>query len=117
MTNYIEIFQGTTVKLDVTVNGGAVVLTGAKIYFTMKEDEEDDSAEIVLLKRNTDAGGGADEIQDTDLPNSEFRIHLKPADTKTIDPRTYQYDVLVMLGTDEYIVIKDKIKVKARISD
>lgn len=115
MSNDIEIFQGNTVKLDVTVNGGAVDLTGAKITFTMKDDEED--TEIVLIRQNTAAGGDTTEIEDTDLANSEFRVHLTPANTKTIDPRTYQYDVLVILGTDEYTVIKDKIKVKARISD
>jgi len=117
MTNYIKIFQGTTVKLDVTVNEGNVDLTGAKITFTMKEDEEDDDSEIVLQRKNTAAGGGADEIEDIDLPNSKFRIHLVPTNTKEIESRTYQYDVLIVLGTDEYIVIKDKIKIKARISD
>lgn len=83
--------RGTTFSLDIVYkrNGDPETLSGATIRFTMKPVEYDaDSADTsASVKKNvtshTDAGAGLSSIL------------INPADTATLEPGEYNYDIKV----------------------
>lgn len=97
----LEIFQGTTVKLDVaiTVDGEtAADLTGCKLWFTAKERRSDDDADAILQK-TSDIGGG---ITILDAPGGLARIALTPAESALFSSaRLYFYDVQIKTPTGD----------------
>ena len=88
--------RGTTVTLDVEYtneDGTARSLSGGTVRFTMKTVEHDDStsdATASVVKNVTD--GTVDGLAE---------IELVPADTATLTPGKYYYDVKVQEPTGE----------------
>ena len=102
--NAVSIPKGMTktLRLTVTDEDGRVDLTGATIYFTVKEKAEDVAfnlqkitpTEIVLQTQTVDATKG------------QALILILPADTIGLSTSTtYVYDTVVVLGTDRHQVI------------
>lgn len=96
----LKINRGTTYtrSLDFKVNGVATTLVGATVRFTMKPTEfdadADDSAASVLKNvTNGDASGHAE-------------ITIAPADTATLTPGKYFYDIKVDINSDGATVYK-----------
>jgi len=101
----LNINRGTTytIKFQYRRNGENRTLVGATVRFTMKSTEFDDNmtdATALVLKNITDG----DE-------NGQADIAILPADTKSITPRTYFYDIKVQeSGGEIYKVDEGRIK-------
>jgi len=95
----LKINRGTTYSRTVNYqeNGVATSLVGSTVRFTMKADEwdtdTDDSTALVTKNITSGTSGGV------------ATITLAPADTATITPGEYKYDIKVdkgSLGTTVY---------------
>jgi len=119
-TNRITMFIRDNRDLLVTVSdddGDPKDLTGAKIWFTVKEKLTDSDANAKIQKRNTAAGGGPTEIEVTNPTGGQCEVHLVPADTEDLDPATYHYDIQVLLADGKtYTVTRDRITFKEDVT-
>jgi hypothetical protein len=80
--------------------GTPLELTGAKIWFTVKQ-EVSQSDEEALLQYTTDDNS---QIEIIDAPGGAFVIHLKSDDTGEM-AGSWIYDIQVKLGTGKVITI------------
>jgi hypothetical protein len=80
--------------------GTPLDLTGAKIWFTVKESFNESDAEALLAYSSDDTS----QIEITNVLNGEFIVHLKAADTEVM-AGTWSYDIQVKLGTGKIITI------------
>ena len=87
----LTVDRGTTFTIDIVYkkNGVAASLTGATIRFTVKTAEFDSSTDdsTALVSKNV--------TSHTDASNGLSAIVLNPADTATITPGKYRYDIKV----------------------
>jgi hypothetical protein len=115
--NRIELFRGDTYDAEITVydeDDNAENITGSSIIFTLRESVEEG---VTLQKKNTAAGGGSDEIEDYDLNNGKFRLHILPADTVSLEPGEYVYDIEVTTSTGRvYTIVIDRFFVKSDVT-
>jgi hypothetical protein len=86
--------------VDQASPGNPVDLTGARVWFTVKNRVEDPAATIA--KRNLTAGGVDNQIlvvaPQTGVTAGQFRVLLDPADTAGLDPSaTFWCDAWVQL--------------------
>lgn len=87
--------------LDQTVSVGAPVdLTGAKVWFTIKNRVEDPAP--LVAKRNTAAGGVDNQVlvvvPQVGIALGQFRVLLDVADTAPLDPQAaYWCDAFVQM--------------------
>jgi hypothetical protein len=95
-----KINRGTTYAMTVNylVNGAATTLVGATVRFTMKTAEYDtsttDSTASVVKNITTGTSGGV------------ATITINPADTATLTPGTYYYDIKVDVASNGVTVYK-----------
>ncbi len=80
--------------------GNLVDLTGALVWFTVKNRVEDAGA--VVAKRNVVAGGVDNQalvvVPQTGISQGQFRVFIDPSDTLPLDPAaTYWCDAWVQL--------------------
>lgn len=119
-SNTVTMFVRDNRTLTVTVHatdGTPVDLTDAKVWFTVKARMTDLDSAAVIQKKNPEAGGSEDEIHVTDPSNGVLEIYLVPADTESVDPATYVYDVQVTLISGKtYTVVRDKITFKEDVT-
>jgi len=115
--NRVYLFRGDTYDAEITVYDEDDVvesIVGASIIWTLRKSITDG---VTLQKKNTAAGGGADEIEDYDLGNGKFRLHILPADTVGIDPGEYVYDIqLTTSGGKVYTIITDRLFIKPDVT-
>lgn len=102
-SNFRPIYAGDDYDHSFTVErppGTALPLTGAKIWFTVKEDitQADEEA---LLQYTTD---DSSQIEIISAPDGSFVIHLKSDDTGEM-AGTWVYDIQVKLDTGKVITI------------
>lgn len=101
----LKINRGTTYTLGVTYqrNGVATTLVGATVRFTMKDEEYDTSTDDTTaeLKKNVTDG----------TAEGTATITIDPADTATLTPGTYFYDIKIE-DADGAIYKIDEGKVK-----
>lgn len=93
----ISIVQGSSKTLELCVvdeDGNPVDLTGATIYFCVAQC---DGADPVIEKSS--AVLTEIEILDQVTYTGKARIYLDPADTATLDPGDYLFDVWVELAS------------------
>jgi hypothetical protein len=107
--------------LDVSANyesdGSVVNLTGAKVWFTVKDRTSDADAQAHIMKRNAAAGGSDSEILITNPTGGAIEIYLVPADTENMNPGTYQYDVQVILSNGKtYTIARSQITFKEDVT-
>lgn len=89
-------------------------LTGAKIILTVKRGYG--LSEEFQLK-NEAAGGSSSEIEDVDLANGQFRIHIVPANTASMIPKGYVYDIEINLAGKIKTYVKNSFKLEGDITD
>lgn len=85
----LEFYRGDDWKLDVTLkdeDGLAIDLTGATVFFTVKENESDADTSAVITE---------DVTSHTDPTNGETSIEVSDTETDDVDPGTYYYDIQV----------------------
>lgn len=84
-------------------------LTGASITFTVRETEL--GAES-FKRQNLAAGGDATEIEDSDLANGEFKVHIIPTNTSGLTPGKFFYDIEITTSTSKvYTVSKGTFEI------
>lgn len=109
---YIWIYKGDNKSYICTVkdkDGVEFPLTGASITFTVRATEL--GAES-FKRQNLAAGGDATEIEDSDLANGEFIIHIIPANTTGLTPGKYFYDIEITTSTAKvYTVSKGTFEI------
>lgn len=88
--------------------GGAIDITGWKVYFTMKlrfGHSDDDCA----VKKNI--------VLHDDLINGKTKIVLLPSDTETLKPNTYLYDIQIKRDSENILtVLTGKIEIKPDVT-
>ena len=116
--NRVYLFRGDTYDAEITVYDEDDVvesIVGALIIWTLRKSIDNEN--ITLQKKNIAAGGGADEIEDYDLGNGKFRLHILPADTISLDPGEYIYDIqLTTSGGKVYTIITDRLFIKPDVT-
>lgn len=80
--------------------GSSLDLTGAKVWFTVKEKTTDSDSQAKLAYDSTDTT----EIEITDATAGKFTIHLKSDDTADLEG-VWLYDIKTKLSTDKIIRI------------
>ena len=101
----LKINRGTTYTIQVNYqrNGEAASLVGSTVRFTMKDKEFD--ADI-----NDDSAAVKKDVTDGNA-QGEAVITIDPADTATLEPQTYFYDLRVH-NSDGSVYKLDEGKVK-----
>ena len=106
--------------LSLTVNDAddaPINLTGASLWFTVKEKTSDPDASAIFQKKNTAAGGGDTEIKVTDAVNGSAEIYIVPDDTNEVNPGIYVWDVQVKLASGKtYTVLRGRVTFKEDIT-
>jgi len=98
----ITMYRGDNRTERVTVKDGdgvALPITGAKVWFTVKEDLDDADSAAVFQRKNTAAGGSDTEILITDGVNGVVEIYIVPANTSSLENGKFEFDVQVQLAT------------------
>lgn len=105
--NAVSVIRGSSKTLELTVTDDTdkvVDLTGATLYFSVKTLIED--SHPLFQKRSTNVS----EIEITKPRDGVARIYLSPADTQTLDPKEYVFDVWVVLASGKrYPVIEPSV--------
>lgn len=101
-SNFRPIHAGDDYDHSFTVEraGAPLDLSGAKIWFTIKEEESDTDAEA-LLQYDSDT---VSDIEITDAVNGKFIIHLQSADTLQLNG-VWLYDIKTKLATGKILHI------------
>lgn len=114
--NQIRMFKGDnrTLKAAMSYPDGAVVdLTDSELRFTVKERTSDTQALAKITKANTAAGGDDTQIKITNAAGGACEVYLVPADTETLNPGTYYWDIEVILADGKKITaVRDRITLK-----
>lgn len=100
----VEVIQGESKNLELHVtyqeDGTDFDLTSATIYFTVKCGLPE--IEPTLQKVSTDSA----QIEVDAIPTTgKATIHILSADTKAMNPGIYVFDVVVVSGADQYVVV------------
>jgi len=118
--NRIVMFLRDDRTLAVSANyqgGGAANLTGAKLWFTVKNKASDADADALIVKKNALAGGSDTDIKITDPVGGAAEVYLVPDDTDLVTPGIYSYDVQVMLANEKtYTIVRDRITFKEDVT-
>lgn len=85
------------------------VLTDAEIILTVRKGYD---SPILFQLKNTAAGGGSDEIEDTDLSKGQFTIHIIPINTASMLPGLYIYDIQIKLAGKTKTYVKNMFKLE-----
>lgn len=99
----LHVVRGASKAFLVTVSraaGGPVDLSGARIWFTVKNRVEDVAP--VIVKRNLAAGGVDNQVlistPQTGINLGQFTVYIDPADTSGLSPsESYWCDIFVQL--------------------
>jgi len=77
----VDVYQDRDITLKITTKNPitkvVVDITGASLVFQIKISL-DKNAAVLVERKNTAAGGGTTEIEDSDLTNGEYKVHLLP---------------------------------------
>lgn len=84
--------RNRTIRITLTGPGD---LTGAKIWFSVKDEKSDPDNDALILKKNLAAGGTDDQAKVIDGPNGIIEIYIVPTDTVSMSAGDYLYDVVI----------------------
>lgn len=94
ISDIITIFKNRNKTIRATITGPGD-LTGALIWFTIKNQVTDSDNDAVLLKRSSNNGGSDSEAMVTDGPNGIIEIYISPADTVNLSEAEYWFDIVI----------------------
>ena len=98
--------------LEVVVNSAAdsipVDLTGAAIWFTVKQQTSDTDDAAQVQKKNTLAGGDDTQIEiASPATDGMFSVYLVPSDTELVTAGSYMYGIRITLSNNKtYTVVR-----------
>ena len=114
--NLLKFVQGEEKDITVTVKDAsenAVDLTGATGFFSVKENKNDADGLAIIAKDTATAS----EMELTDPTNGIAVIHILEADTASVAPKEYFYDIKFKLaGGDIHVVTLDSFVVEQNIT-
>lgn len=88
--------------------GTALDITGWVIFFTLKTSHKKPDSEVSLQKIITTHTTPASGIS---------ALNLEPADTESLEPRTYDYDIKVKTNTGAvYTLLKGKFELEYQVT-
>lgn len=91
-------------------DGTAFVLTGAVIKLTVRK-----GVDLTVEFQLTNADQS--EIEDSDLVNGQFIIHIKPIDTSSMTPSMYIYDIQITIAGKTKTYVSNMFKLKGDVTD
>lgn len=89
-TQALEIYEGDSDSLTVTIGTGSTDITNYTIYFTVKADKDDSDASALIAKQIT---------SHTNPTIGETQIPILAADTSGVAAGTHFYDIRFDDGT------------------
>lgn len=105
MTN-ITIFKGDTLSFGVEIEGlGDQTLETA--FFTIKAEKTDTT---YLIQKSL--GDGIEQVE-----GNAYRIRVAPAETNSLEPNNYFYDLEIGLNSDIFTVLNGKLTVYQDITE
>lgn len=108
----LDIFRGNNKTFEVSIkdeSGQNLDLTGATVYFMVKESVKDEDASAKISKSSAVAG----QIVITNAIGGLCEIYLVPADTSSLPVKRYVYEVKVGLADGrKYTVAMDEFVIK-----
>lgn len=116
ITMYIR--DDRTLSVSVNTDAGAPVdLTDAKMWFTVKQRSTDPDDQALIQKRTANAGGSDAQVKVITPATGKAEIYIVPADTLSMNPGTYIYDIQVTLASGKtYTITRDKITFKEDVT-
>jgi len=87
--------RNKTIKVTLVADGSPLPITGAKIWFSVKEELTDPDSDAVITKRNAAAGGADTQANVMDGAGGILEIYIDPDDTEGLDAGDYWYDVVI----------------------
>lgn len=121
----LEIFSGRdktfTFRFSTRNQAGissAMDLTGAWIWFSMKENTDDLDEDAIVYKRNIAAGGSDVEAKITNAPLGVVEVYLKPDDTAGLPEGDYWYDIVIKNSSGKMIqgVAPSRVRVRYTVT-
>lgn len=113
MSKYLDVTRGDTATFTIKVKRGKAKepLTGATLFFTVKEDADDLDVDALIVK---ETGSG---ISHTDVANGIALLSIDPEDTEDIAPGTYHWDSQIVTASGEVFTINSgDFEIKADIT-
>jgi hypothetical protein len=113
----VRFFRGDdhAINCTVTLNSVALDLSDVAITFSIKKNIQDDA--VLIQKKNTEAGGGASEIEMTDAVNGEFSIYIETTDTESLDADgLFYFDIEMVKDSAKTTLIRSNILLLADIT-
>lgn len=101
-------------SLQAKLNGVPLDLTGASIYFSVKETA--DSADVLFQLKNTAAGGGDTQIEVVDIDEGLLLIKGDRNNTIEIERRYCFCDCYVSISGKDYIILSEEFIVGKTLS-
>lgn len=93
----ITIYKNRHKTLRATITGPGD-LTGALVWFSVKNKRSDLDANALILKKSANNNGSDSEAIVSDGPNGVIDIFLVPADTSSLTPTEYWFDIVIELA-------------------
>ena len=119
-SNRIVMYLRDDRTLSVTANyedGSPADLTGAKMWFTVKEKASDPDTDALIEKKSALAGGADSQILFTNPTGGAAEVYLVPDDSNSMNPGIYSYDVQVTLANGKtYTIVRDRITFKEDVT-
>lgn len=91
----VEKKRDKTIRVALEINSVAFDVTGASVWFSVKENLDDLDADALITKENAAAGGDDTQANITDGTGGIIEIYIKPADTVDMEAGDYWYDVVI----------------------
>jgi hypothetical protein len=116
MAYNFEIVRGDTASFTLKIRRGRTVedLTGADLFFTMKEEVSDVDASAVLVK-DTDLEGGI--VIGSPSTAGQAKLFFYPSDTSSLEPQEYVFDIQLKTTTGNiYTVATGTITIAADVT-
>ncbi len=102
-TGIIELIKGRNLSIGITFrygDGSPINLTGAKIWFTVKNDICLDDEDATILKRSLAAGGAESQINIDDAVHGHCLALIVPGDSTNdaVGYGSYYFDISIELA-------------------
>jgi len=114
----VDVFQDRHITLKITTKNPitkvVVDITGASLVFEIKATL-DMNATALVQRKNVTAGGDATEIENSDLTNGEYKVHLLPEHVDTLG--SFFCEVKMTLASKDSTIFQKRFNVLPVVID
>ena len=93
----VTLYRKRNKTIRVTLTGPSDI-TGAKIWFSVKQEGEDADADALITKKSLNNGGTDQQAMVIDGPGGILEVYILPADTENMEAGSYVYDIVIELA-------------------